>query len=220
MTTPMFDDLVDLERPEQPEQPVETSEAGDSTAEWPKTVDVAPEGAKSVQEFADHIKALLVERLVAEGTPIYEAVAQGSRVNTNSVYQYTRRDKNPLPSLLVKTTNEDGTPGDPKILIPTEEATQWWMNRPERGPGAAGSLPEEDVEKLLYKAGKKAAYVQRLLSRKATLDAVIEKQTKLRDRYGERLMENGKSWDEANAAYQSKEEEKADKESVDSEIPG
>ena len=222
MTAPSFDDLVDLT---QPEQPAETaSNASDvppqnTPGEWPKTVDAAPEGAKTVQEFADHIKALVVEKLVSDGTSLYDAIAQNSRVNTNSVYQYTRRDKNPMPSYLVRTKNEDGTAGDPKIFIPTIEATEWWMNRPERGSGGP-ALPEQDIEKLLYKAGKKAALVEKLVARKVTLDAAIEKQAKLRDRYGERLVENGKTWDEANAAYQSKVEQDADKESEKSEIPG
>lgn len=221
MTTPMFDDLVDLQKPEQPAETVAggADEATpENTNEWPKTVDSTPDGVKTVQEFADHIKALLVEKLVNEGVSLYDAIAQNSRVNTNSVYQYTRREKNPMPSYLVKTTNEDGTPGDPKIFIPTDEATEWWMNRPERGSGAG--LGEQDVEKLLYKAGKKAALVEKLLKRKVALDEAIEKQSKLRDRYGERLAENGKTWDEANAAYQSKVEEDADKESEESEIPG
>ena len=216
-STPMFDDLVDLNQPATTPQPDEST-APESTSQWPQTVDAAPEGVKTVQEFADHIKALLVEKQVNEGTSLYDAVAQNSRVNPNSVYQYARREKNPMPSYLVRSTNEDGTPGDPKIFIPTDEATEWWMNRPERGSGA--SLGEEDIEKLLYKAGKKAALVEKLLARKATLDAAIEKQSKLRDRYGERLEENGKNWNEANAAYQSRVEEDADKESEESEIPG
>lgn len=218
-TDQMFDDLVTLSQPEEPAQsaPAATdTPTQENTNEWPKTVEAAPEGAKTVQEFADHIKALLVERLVSEGVTIYDAVAEGSRVNTNSVYQYTRRDKNPMPSLLVKTTNEDGTAGESKIYIPTDEATEWWMNRPERS--TTSNLPEEDVEKLLYKAGKKFALVERLEARRATLEGQIAKQTKLRDRYGERLTENGKTWDEAKAAYQSRVEEDADQESADSEI--
>lgn len=221
MTTPMFDDLVHLQTTEQPAEPAAAESNGavqENPSEWPKMVDAAPEGAKTVQEFADHIKALLVEKQVSEGASLYDAIAQNSRVNTNSVYQYARREKNPMPSYLVRTTNEDGTPGDPKICIPTDEATEWWMNKPERGAGSG--LPEQDVEKLLFKAGKKAALVKKLETRLVYVQELLEKQTKLRDRYGERLAENGKTWDEANAAFQSKVEEEADKESADSEIPG
>lgn len=218
-TAPSFDDLVELQKPEEaPEAVAETpTEATEETpSEWPKSVDEAPEGAKTVQEFADHIKALLVEKLVGEGVSLYDAIAQNSRVNTNSVYQYTRRDKNPMPSFLVRTTNEDGTPGDPKIFIPTDEATEWWMNRPERGAGS--TLAADDVEKLLVKAGKKASQVADLEARLARVTAALEKQTKLRDRYGERLQENGKTWEEANAAFQATVEAEADEESAKSEI--
>lgn len=213
MTTPMFDDLVEIN---QPEAPVTDEPTAESNGQWPKTVDAAPQGVKTVQEFADHIKALLVERLVSEGKSLYEAIAENSRVNTNSVYQYARRDKNPMPSVLVRTTNEDdGTPGDPKIFIPTDEATEWWMNRPERG---SAGLAELDVEKLLFKAGKKAAFVEKLLARQENLATVLERQTRLRDRYGERLEASGKTWDEANAAYQEQVEKDADKDSKENEI--
>lgn len=218
MTAPSFDDLVELSQPEA----TVTTETNESTpesnghAEWPKTVDSAPDGVKTVQEFADHIKALLVERLMNEGKTVYEAVAENSRVNTNSVYQYARRDKNPMPSVLVRTTNEDGTSGDPKIFIPVVEATEWWMNRPERGSGA--NLAEEDLDKLLYKAGKKADLVDRLETRQRTLAETLAKQVKLRDRYGERLAEAGKTWEEANAAFAAQAAKDAETESAESEI--
>lgn len=221
MTTEMFDDLVDLTQPEDPTTEAPAQTTSEPEAEWPKKVDSVPEGSKTVQEFADHIKALLVEKLVSEGKSLYEAVAADSRINPNSVYQYAKRDNNPMPSYLVSSVNDDGTPGDPKIFIPTQEATEWWMNRPERGgSGTSGPTAEQDIEKLLYKAGKKANLLERLQVRLVALTEMVEKQSKLRDRYGERLEEAGKTWDEANAAFQNKVEEDADKESADSEIEG
>lgn len=211
VTAPIFDDLVDLAQPESNPEPTTEAKA-DTNGHWPKVVDTTPDGVMTVQEFADHIKALLVEKLVNEGTPLYEAVASQSRVNTNSVYQYAKRDKNPMPSVLVKTDEED----EGRIYIPTEEATEWWMNRPERGSGVGPD--EQDVEKLLYKAGKKADQVFKLNRRLENVQETLDKQTKLRDRYGERLAEVGKTWEEAYAKYQEAVEKDAEKEASESEI--
>lgn len=240
--TDIFADLVN-ERGTNPEAdpdtdstnaPAEATET--NAAEWPKTLTLpageAPEGAVQVAEFAKIVNERVVservqELLAAEKTPLEAAMeAMTSQVNQASFYQAVKAQRNPLPHYVVQyevpvldaegnETSETKT--EEKTFVPVEVGLDWWKNRPTRGGGVSRSS-EEDIEKRLFRAGKKVADLTSARERLAKLTAVVAKMEGQVGDYQKRLEADGKTLDDATAAYEAQaEKDEAEKEITDNE---
>lgn len=204
------------------QQPTSTSEqAGGDEAprEWPKRIQVAnpsdvPDGCVSIPQFAEHMTRL---QMRAE----FEAAAKGEtyegptgQVLPQSVYQATKAERNPLPSVIAyaEVTDANGeTKVTEKQYIPLQEAEEAWPNR-RRGAAALDS--EVDPEKIARIAGKRRYDLAQAEERLARLTEKVNRLRELVAKSNSRLPEVGKTWQDAIAAYDAV---LADKEKNDSE---
>lgn len=186
---------------------VNADEAGRTTApEWPKYIDdlppgEVPQGCMTIPDFASHLTAMSVQRLVDGGAFLNEAVRDGI-VKDARVYQAIKATRNPLPYVVVRnlvTTPDNESKVQERTYVPVAEATKSWFERPERG--SATELTEDDLEKFVLRAGKAKAKLELTKKRHARVSEQLDKQTKLHDKYTTLLAERGKSWEEAVTAY-------------------
>lgn len=237
--TDIFDDLVagKTEGTSEAEGTEATAEAGETNAaEWPKTLTLPagerPENSATVAEFADIVNKQLVRERVAEllaqDVDVVEAATQAisSQVNQASFYQAVKAQRNPMPHFVVQYEvavldgegNETGeTKTEEKTYVPVDVALDWWRNRPTRGGGGA-ARSEEDVEKRLYRAGKKVADLKAAQSRLAKLTENVDRMKSQVENYEKLLEADGKSLDDATAVYEKAlEAEEAEKAIADNE---
>lgn len=227
MTSSVFDDMIaGTPTADQPtEQAAEGTENAETNAsEWPKTLTLpageAPEGAVPVAEFSKLVNQKVVEARVQElltsGKSALEAAmeAMTAQVNQASFYQAVKGQRNALPHYVVRyevdVTDDEGKPTgekktDEKVFIPVEVGMNWWENRPTRG-GAGASSSEEDLKKRLFRAGKKAANLAKAEERLTRLTETVKTMREQLDSYIERLSADGKTLDDAKAAYEASEE--------------
>lgn len=209
-----------------------TAEATETNADSAKTVMTlepgqTPEGAVLVAEFAKIVNENAVkaeiERLLGEGKSAVEAAmeALNAQVSQATFYQAVKAQRNPLPHIEVRynvpvldENNQDtgDTKVETKVFIPVEAGLEFWKNRPTRGAGGA-ARSEEDVEKRLLKAGKKIADLKAAQERYEKLGENIKRMQGQVEKYGEWLAADGKTLDDATAAYEA-EQEKAEAENA------
>lgn len=230
MTASIFDDVLaetsgKHEGTDATEGTDVTAESTDTNAgEWPKVLNLPvgerPEDAVQVAEFADIVNKELVgarvSELMAEGKSAVEAAmeAMNAQVSQASFYQAVKAQRNPLPHYKVRyevpVLDENGqdtgeTKTDEKVFIPVEVGVEFWKNRPTRGAGVSRTS-EEDLGKRLVRAGKKAADLDAAKKRLAKLQANVERMEKQLADYQERLAADGKTLDDATAAYEADQE--------------
>lgn len=221
--TDVFDEMLaatpDTATVEAPESNAE------NTSEWPKRVSLPagekPEGSVTIPEFADHVNRDLIRaeaaRLIADDVdPLDAAVQAGSAaINPASFYQAIRAQRNPMPHYVVESETEveekdaEGNVTGTKIeksektFVPLDVALEWWKNKPIRGAGGGASRTEDDIEKRLVRAGKKFADLDSAKKRLVKLQDNIKRMTEQVDKYDGYLKADGKTWDEAKAAYEA-----------------
>lgn len=241
MTANIFDDmLAETSAPEGESETQATdapAEATDTNAgDWPQTVTLPagerPEGSVTVAEFADLVNKQVVEarvtELLSEGkTPLEAAMeAMTSQVSQASFYQAVKAQRNPLPHYIVKhevaVVDAEGnatgaTETTEKTYIPADVALEFWKTRPTRGAGAARST-EEEIEKRLYRAGKKVADLKAAQERLVKLTENVKRMEGQVSDYKARLEADGKTLDDATAAYEAQvEKDEAEKAIGDNE---
>lgn len=215
------------------EQAAPEAEAAETNASDGKTVMTlpvgeTPEGAVQVAEFAkavnDQLVGERVQQLLSEGKSALEAAMEGmtAQVSQASFYQAVKAQRNPLPHIEVRynvpVLDENGqdtgeTKVDTKVFIPLEAGLEFWKNRPTRG-GAGAARTEEDIEKRLYKAGKKLADLNAAKARLEKLTENVKRMQGQVDKYNEWLTADGKTLADATAAYEAQ----AEKDEADNAI--
>lgn len=230
--TDIFADLV-AEKGTDPEAGTTNASAESNetnASEWPKTLTLpageSPEGAVQIAEFAklvnEKVVGAEVERLLGEGKKPLEAAmeAMSAQVSQASFYQAVKGQRNPMPHYVVNyevpvlddDNNETGeTKTDTKIFVPVDVALDWWENRPTRGAGGSRTS-EEDLGKRLYRAGKKVADLKAAEERLAKLTDNVNRMRGQVEDYQKRLEADGKTLDDATAAYEAQvEKDEAEK---------
>lgn len=209
---------------EQATAPAEAEQTNGS--EWPKTLTLPvgerPEGSATVAEFADIVNRELVkaevERLMSDEdkSPVEAAMAaMNVQVSQASFYQAVKAQRNPIPFYTVRhevpVLDDNGQDTgevkvDEKTYIPVDVALEFWKNRPTRGGAGVGRSTEEELEKRLYRAGKKLADLKAAQERHAKLTANIERMKGQVDDYQKRLEVDGKTLDDATEAFEAQQE--------------
>lgn len=204
------------------EQAAQVAETNASDAKTVLTLPAgeAPEGAVQVAEFAKLVNEKLVgdrvQELLSEGKAPYEAAmeALNAQVSQASFYQAVKAQRNPLPHYEVRyeipVVDENGAETgevkvETKVFIPVEAGIEFWQTRPTRGGGGAART-EEDIEKRLFRAGKKAVNLRSAEARLEKLTENVKSMREQLEKYTEWLTADGKTLDDAIKVYEDAQE--------------